>query len=63
MSGADRLTIAFELTDMVRRLTMAGIRARHPHYSDDDVFIAYARLTLGDDVVRSVWPGRTLVSP
>jgi hypothetical protein len=63
MSGAERLTIAFELTDLIRRLTMAGIRARHPQYSDDEVFIAYARLTLGDDVVRSVWPDRTLVLP
>jgi len=63
LGGAARLTIAFELTDMVRRTTMAGIRARHPEYSADQVQWAWARLTLGDDLCRAVWPDRPLVDP
>jgi hypothetical protein len=63
MTGQQRLSIAFELTDMVRRIAMAGIRARHPHYTDEQVFRAWARLTLGDDVLRDMWPDRELVEP
>ena len=63
MSGRDRLAIAFELTDMVRRIAMAGIRARHPHYTDEQVFRAWARLTLGDEVLSAMWPDCVLVEP
>jgi hypothetical protein len=63
MGGTARLAIAFELSQMVRRLAIAGIRARHPDYSDADVLHAYARLTLGDDLVRQVWPDRDVIQP
>lgn len=63
MGGAARVAIAFQLSDAVRRVTMAGIRSRHPEYSDDEVTRAWARLTLGDDLVRAVWPDRRLVDP
>jgi hypothetical protein len=63
MGGAARLTIAFELTELVRRTAIAGIRARHPDYSDDQVHRAWARLTLGDRLCREVWPDRALVDP
>lgn len=63
MGGAARLTIAFELTDAVRRLAMAGIRNRHPEYTDEQVFFAWARLKLGDELTRAVWPHRSLIDP
>jgi hypothetical protein len=63
MTGQERLAIAFELTEMVRRIASAGIRARHPRYTDEQVFRAWARLTLGDDVLRAMWPDRELVEP
>ncbi len=63
IGGAARVAIAFQLSDAVRRVTMAGIRSRHPKYSDDEVTHAWARLTLGDDLVRAVWPDRRLVDP
>ena len=63
LGGSGRVAIMFRLTDSVRRLTLAGIRARHPGYSDPQVQQAYARLLLGDDVVRAVWPDRTPVDP
>lgn len=63
LGGPGRLALAFELSDTIRRTTMAGIRARHPAYSDAEVHSAWARLTLGDDLCREVWPDRALVDP
>ena len=63
MGGAGRLAIAFELSDSARRLTQDGIRHRHPRYTDEQVFLAWARLTLGDALVQKVWPDRRLVDP
>ena len=63
MGGVARLSVAFELTDATRRITIAGIRHRHPEYTDEQVSSAWARLTLGDDLCQEVWPGRPLVTP
>jgi hypothetical protein len=37
MTGAQRLTIALEMTDLAREFTRAGIRARHPEWSERQV--------------------------
>ena len=63
MDGAERVTIAFALTDMTRRLTEAGLRRRHPGYTDDQVMRARARIMLGDVLTRAVWPNQPLVEP
>jgi hypothetical protein len=53
----------FQLSTMVRDLAMAGIRARHRDYTDTQVRLAYARLQLGDAVVRAAWPDHELFDP
>lgn len=58
-----RIRIMFQLNDMVRAIAIAGIRRRHPDYDDEQVKLAFARLTLGDDLVRAAWPHRALVDP
>ena len=63
MGGSARLAIAFDLMETARRLAMAGIRSRHPDYTDEQAFYAWARLHLGDEVVREVWPARRLIDP
>jgi hypothetical protein len=63
LSGRERVAIVFRLNDMVRTLTMAGIRRRHPAYDDTEVRMAWQRLVLGDDLVRRVFPGRELIDP
>jgi hypothetical protein len=63
MGGRERLDISFRLTDTVRRMSMRGIRARHPEYDDEHVCRAYVRLVLGDVLVRAAWPDRELVDP
>jgi hypothetical protein len=45
------------------RQVEAGIRSRHPDYSEEQVLWALRRLWLGDDLVRQAWPDRELVRP
>lgn len=57
------MAAAFRLTDLARRTTMAGIRNRHPDYAPRQVTLALARLVLGDDLTRQVWPHEELLDP
>lgn len=63
MGGTARVAVAFELSETVKHLACAGIRHRHPHYTEEQVFHAWARLKLGDILVRATWPDRELVDP
>jgi hypothetical protein len=63
MGGAERAAIAFQLSETVRNLSMAGIRRRHPGYTSEEVQLAWARLTLGEDLYRAVWPEQPLIEP
>ena len=60
LGGKGRLATAFRLTDSVRRFAIAGIRQRHPDYTKAQVQQAFARLRLGDDLERAIWPDRAL---
>jgi hypothetical protein len=42
-----RAQIAVELSDAVRETAIAGIRRRHPEYSERDVAAAFLRLVYG----------------
>ena len=63
LGGRERIAIAFRLNETVRRMAVAGIRSRHPEYSDREVQQAFARLRLGDALVRQVWPNQPLIDP
>jgi hypothetical protein len=63
MGDAGRAAATFGLIALARQLSIEGIRARHPHYSDEQVHRAFARLVLGDALVGAVWPGCPLVDP
>ena len=63
MGAAERIAIAFRLSDAVRRLAISGIRRRHPDYTEAQVHQAFARLRLGDAIARAMWPDRALVDP
>lgn len=54
LGPAGRLAAAFSLSATTRRLTAAGIRRRHPRYSDEDVELALAHLLFGDARSRGV---------
>ncbi len=52
-----RLQIALELGDMVRSLSAAGVRSRHPEYSEEQVQLAVIRLSVGEQLFRRAYPG------
>jgi hypothetical protein len=63
LGGAERISIAFRLGRLARETALAGIRSRHPDYSEAEAQMALRRLVLGDEIVRAVWPGARLLEP
>ncbi|MFH1038922.1 MAG: hypothetical protein V1789_09690 [PVC group bacterium] len=51
-SPADRLDMAFELSDILRETLAAGIKQRHPDYSKGMVHRETLRLTLGKELFK-----------
>ncbi len=58
MGTAGRLRLAFDLSDQVWKTTEAGIRRRHPDYSDEQVRLAFVRMRLGNDLFQIGFPGQ-----
>ncbi|HYC88339.1 MAG TPA: hypothetical protein VEO54_03940 [Thermoanaerobaculia bacterium] len=54
-TGAERLEMMRQLTLAVQHLAMAGLRARHPDLTDDELWLKLAAQRLGSDVVRKVY--------
>jgi hypothetical protein len=63
MTGEQRVAIALRLTRVAREASRAGIRARHPSYSDDEVRRAFFRMLHGDATTLRVWPDVELLAP
>jgi len=55
MPPGDKLARVFEHSAFVRSLTMAGIRSRHPGATEREVFLRFARQTLGAELFRRVY--------
>lgn len=43
LTGEERLTLAFELRELVMEVARAGIQAQHPHLKDEEVQTILAR--------------------
>jgi hypothetical protein len=63
MGVSGRAAATFSLIELARQMALAGIRTRHPDYDLGQIHLAYARLVLGDELVRRAWPDRDLVDP
>ena len=57
-----RLRMALEMSEEMARVVDAGVRLRHPDYSDDEVRLAGIRIRLGEELFRAVYPN-TKVEP
>jgi hypothetical protein len=57
MPPSRRLKIALRLGESLLKVTAAGVRSRHPEYTEDEVRLAVIRLRLGDELFRQVYPG------
>ncbi len=47
VSSSARVKIAGELSDAVRETTLAGIRRRHPEFTEQDVGLSFLALIYG----------------
>jgi hypothetical protein len=57
MGPAGRLKLTMDLCDNLRNITKAGIRHRHPDYTEQQVTQAYLRLILEPELFQEVFPG------
>ena len=62
MGARARVTLAMSMSEEARRVTAAGIRARHPDYDDASVVAAMRRVTLGTALFRAAWPEAPVVA-
>lgn len=63
LGATGRAQLAASLSDDVRQLTRAGIRSRHPGYTEEQVELALRRVLYGDEIFRSAWPASPLLAP
>jgi hypothetical protein len=55
MSPQEKFERTFELSEFVRGVCEAGIRAHHPAASDREIFLRLTQRTLGLDLFRKVY--------
>lgn len=54
MAPAERFEAAVEMSEAVSALAEAGIRRRHPDYSDEQVRLALVEIMLGPELAAKV---------
>lgn len=60
MSGAERVAMAFEMSETARALTEAGIRLRNPQWTDAQVHDELLAVLLGRELAARVRDARTI---
>ncbi|MBI3929654.1 MAG: hypothetical protein HY319_29200 [Armatimonadetes bacterium] len=63
MTPGRRTELAFQMSYLVRETARAGIRSRHPDYSETEVEMALRRLILGHDLFGAAHPEGPLREP
>lgn len=58
MSGSERVEAAARMSAEAREVTRAGIRHRHPTWTEAEVHAEFLRLTLGDELAAKVLESR-----
>ena len=54
MSGAERLEMASRMSEAARELTVAGLRHRHPDWSDEQIHHAVLQQLHGPKVAEAI---------
>ena len=55
MPPAEKMQLAFEWSEIIRQFAEAGLRERYPHASEREIFLRYARQSLGEELFRKVY--------
>lgn len=63
MTGDQRVRLAIAMSEDARAISLAGIRSRHPEYSEAQARLALYRLCLGDELFRAAWPKEPMLAP
>ncbi len=61
MPAEQRLLQTLEMSDGIRELCAAGVRAQYPHYTDEQVRLTVIRRMLGDELFRKAYPDKELL--
>jgi hypothetical protein len=57
MPPAEKMQLAFEWSEIIRQFAEAGLRERYPGASQREIFLRYARQSLGEELFRKVYGG------
>ena len=57
MPANQRLELAVRMSDALVATVAAGVRSRHPEYTEAQVRLAVIRLRLGDALFQKAYPG------
>jgi hypothetical protein len=63
LDPVDRLQIALRMSDDARAVAMAGIAARHPDYSPQQVRWALLRQIHGEELFAAAWTNADALDP
>lgn len=63
MEPERKLSLVFQLMALEKEIMIEGIRNRHPEYTDQEVKLAFIRLSLGDVIFEKVYPGYKNIKP
>jgi hypothetical protein len=63
LSPGDRVAMGLGHMDQMVRILGAGVRGRHPGYSESDVEWAVRRHLVGDHLFVRAWPDAPLIDP
>ncbi|HLH19720.1 MAG TPA: hypothetical protein VKX45_21030 [Bryobacteraceae bacterium] len=55
MTPGEKLARALEHSRFARSLVMAGLRRRHPEATEREIFLMFARQTLGPELFEKVY--------
>ncbi len=55
MPPSEKMQLAFEWSEIIRQFAEAGLREKYPHASEREIFLRYARQTLGEELFRKVY--------
>jgi len=55
MSPGERMQLAFEWSEIVRQFAEGGLRKRYPDASEREIFLRYARQSLGEELFRKAY--------
>lgn len=55
MPPGEKMQLAFEWSEIIRQFAEAGLRQRYPGAGEREIFLRYARQSLGEELFRKVY--------